>query len=198
MRYFTFIFIFFICIFCIISCNDEGVKMPKQRMYPFINYPIKKDTIYSSSTCGFSFPHPTHFRFKKDSFFFGEKPVNDCWFDLHSTAINTTIYCSYYDIKNRKGLDSLIKDAFELTNKHNIKANARKESVIQNENGLSGLLFEVDGPVATPIQFFITDSTKHFFRAAVYFDAKVNPDSTAPVLHFIKGDLEKMIEGFRF
>lgn len=189
--------VLFLSILIVFSCN-EGVVMPKQRMYPYIKFPVKQDTSYNSKDCGFSFHHPTYFKFKKDSFFFGEKPVNDCWFDLHSQAINTTIYCSYYDIKNRKSLDSLIKDAFELTNKHNIKANARKESIIKNEYGLSGLLFEVDGPVATPIQFFITDSTKHFFRAAVYFDAKVNPDSTAPVLNFIKGDLEKMIGEFKF
>jgi gliding motility-associated lipoprotein GldD len=180
------------------ACDNETAKIPKQRMYPFIQFPTKKDTSYNSPECGFSFPHPTYFSYKKDSLFFGDKPVNDCWFDLHSSALNATIYCSYYPVINRKGLDSLIRDAFELTNKHNIKANARRESVIQNEDGLSGLMFEVEGPVATPIQFFLTDSTRHFFRAAVYFDAKVNPDSTAPVLNFIKSDVEKMISGFKW
>jgi gliding motility-associated lipoprotein GldD len=182
----------------IIACGNDEAKFPKQRMYPYVNFPVKKDTLFVNNDCDFTFPHPTYLSYKKDSFYFGEKAMNDCWFDLNSKALNTTIYCSYYPINKITNLDSLIKDAFELTNKHNVKANARRESVISNGKGLGGLLFEVDGPVATPIQFFITDSTKHFFRGAVYFNARVNTDSTAPILKYIKTDVEQIINGFKW
>lgn len=177
--------------------NGEDDIFPRQRMYPRIEYPSRKDTIFASKDCNFSFTHPTYLKYRKDSFFFESKPANDCWFDLRSDALNSTIYCSYYPITKKQNLDSLITDAFNLTNKHNTKAYARKESIISNGD-VKGLLFEVEGPVATPIQFYLTDSINHFLRGALYFEAKVNTDSTAPVLNYIKSDIQKMIEGFKW
>ncbi len=187
-----------VLIFFITSCGNDDVKLPKQRMYPFVDFPKSQDTLFISKACAFTFNYPTYFQFKKDSFYFGEKAANDCWFDLYSKKLNATLYCSYYPINKRVSLDSLVRDAFEMTNKHNIKANARRESIIANEHGAGGILFEVDGPVATPVQFYLTDSTKHFFRAALYFNAKVNADSTAPVLKFIRKDMEKLIQDFKW
>ena len=180
------------------SCKEEGLKMPRQRMYPFIDFPSRKDTLFSKSSCNFTFPLPAYFSLRQDSFYFGEVPLHDCWFDLYNQNLGASLHCSYYDVTSRSRLDQLINDAFEITGKHNIRANARRESLISNGNGVSGILFEVDGPVASPLQFFVTDSTTHFFRASLYFNAKVNPDSTAPVLQFIRQDIDKMITGFKW
>jgi len=59
-----------------------------------------------------------------------------------------------------------------------------------------GLLFEIDGPVASPIQFFLTDSTTHFLRGSLYFKDVVNRDSIQPVFEFVKEDLEVFFESF--
>ena len=80
-------------------------------------------------------------------------------------------------------------------NKHNIKAEFRSDIPLRT-NAASGMAFEIDGPVATPYQFYLTDSTNHFFRAALYFNAKVNPDSTKPVFDFLKKDIEHMQSTF--
>jgi gliding motility-associated lipoprotein GldD len=101
-------------------------------------------------------------------------------------------------VNNRKGFDKLVSDAFTLTDKHNVKANSRRESQIKNEHGVAGLLFEVDGPVASPIQFYLTDSTHHFFRASLYLNATVNPDSTSPIFQYLRSDMEKIIESFKW
>lgn len=180
------------------SCGEDKVLLPKQRMYPQINFPQRKIIQLDTNFCDFTFPYPDYFTFLQDSFYFDGKPKDECWFNLNNVALNSTLHCSYYPIRSRKEFDELIADAFTITDKHNIKANARRENLISNENGVSGILFEVDGPVASPVQFFLTDSTKHFFRASLYFNAKVNPDSTAPVYKFINEDLLKMIEGFKW
>jgi gliding motility-associated lipoprotein GldD len=179
------------------SCGDN-INMPKKRMYPLVEYPLRKEVEFINKECPFHFKHSDYLKYRRDTSFFGEKPINDCWFDLHSKELNSSIHCSFHELRNRKDLDSLIMDAFTLTDKHNIKANARKESIIDNKNGIKGILFEVDGPVASPIQFYVTDSLKYFFRGSLYFNSTVNPDSTAPVLTFIREDVKKLIETFNW
>lgn len=64
--------------------------------------------------------------------------------------------------------------------------------------GLSGFAFEMKGPAASPFQFFLSDSTNHFFRGALYFNTQARPDSLAPVYEFVREDLMKMIETFEW
>lgn len=178
------------------ACQSEEAVTPKPRMYPKINFPTQNYTTFQSVGCPLQFEFPAHARIVKDSSFYEKSLPGECWFDLRMDTLNASLHCSYLPIRGQGELSNLINDAFDLAGKHNIKANARRESVISNANGAGGLFFEIDGPVATPIQFFLTDSTKHFFRASLYFNAKVNPDSTAPVLQFVRKDIEKMLETF--
>ena len=62
------------------------------------------------------------------------------------------------------------------------------------EREVYGILYDVEGEVASQLQFFLTDSTDYFFRGALYFNCRPNPDSLAPVLNFIHSDVEKLIE----
>lgn len=178
------------------SCSSEYTPLPKPRMYPRVVYPEKKYTPFQKSDCPFSFQMPEYGAILNDTFRFEGRPDNPCWFDLNLTSLNASIHCSYYEISGSRSLTSLVNDAFNLAGKHNIKANYRKESVIDNGSGVKGILFEIDGPVASPLQFYITDEKKHFFRASLYFNATVNPDSTAPVLQFLRPDLDTLISTF--
>jgi len=180
----------------LLACESEETVTPKPRMYPKINFPAQRYITFHNMGCPLQFEYPSHSRIVEDSSSFEKTLPGECWFDLRMDSLNASLHCSYLPIRNKDDLSKLINDAFDLAGKHNIKANARKESVISNVNGAGGLFFEIDGPVATPIQFFLTDSTQHFFRASLYFNAKVNPDSTAPVLQFVRKDIEKMLESF--
>lgn len=197
MRAFASFVLLFSLLF-LIACDEEGSKMPKQRLFPYVEYPVRKDTTFDHSICPFTFQYPSYLNYRQDSFYFGEKPLNDCWFDLNSPQLGSSLHCSYYPITSRARFDELVNDAFTITGKHNIKANARKESIIQGKKGVGGILFEVSGPVASPVQFFLTDSTHHFFRGSLYFNATVNPDSTAPVLAFIRKDMETILSSFEW
>jgi len=65
-------------------------------------------------------------------------------------------------------------------------------------NDVSGIIFEMSGEVATPVQFFLTDSTQHYLRGSVYFYSQVDPDSMAVVYDFVKEDVAKLIESFEW
>jgi gliding motility-associated lipoprotein GldD len=166
-------------------------------MYPRIEWPTRVDTALREDYCSFTFQYPDYFAYSKNATFFDEKPIHPCWFNLNSKALNCTMHWSYYPIDKKNTFDSLRQDAFALAGKHNIKAEYRKESLIENGE-IKGLIFEIDGPVACPIQFYITDEKKHFVRASLYFNAKVNPDSTKVVYDFIKEDILKMIESIEW
>jgi len=61
-----------------------------------------------------------------------------------------------------------------------------------------GLIYEFGGNTASSLQFYVTDSTRHFMRGALYFFALPNADSVAPVYDFLKKDIYHMIETFRW
>jgi hypothetical protein len=49
-------------------------------------------------------------------------------------------------------------------------------------------MYELKGESASNIQIFITDSTRHFVTANLYFNTRPKPDSLAPAVDYIKKD----------
>ena len=47
-------------------------------------------------------------------------------------------------------------------------------------------MYELKGESASNIQIFITDSTRHFVTANLYFNTRPKPDSLAPAVDYIK------------
>jgi gliding motility-associated lipoprotein GldD len=167
-------------------------------MYPQINYPTELKLQKLSNNCPFTFEYPAYFQYTKDSLHFGEKAINECWFNLNAKDLNSTLFCSYLSFNTNAELTKYVNDAFAVSDEHNDKASARKESIIDNGKNVKGILFEIEGPVATAMQFFVTDSIKHFLRGSLYINDKVNPDSTAPIVSYLKKDIIKTIETFEW
>ena len=185
-------------VFLCTSCDDK-VTIPKPRMYPRIEFPQKNFKTFLTDYCELKFSFPDYGVLQKDTLFFDEQPAHPCWFSLEMDSLNAQLHCSYYNISKKDNFDKLLLDAFNLAGKHNIKANYRKESVIESpQKKVYGLLFDIEGPVATPLQFYLTDSTTHFFRASLYFYDKVNPDSTQILVDFIRPDILHLIETFEW
>jgi gliding motility-associated lipoprotein GldD len=84
--------------------------------------------------------------------------------------------------------------------KHITKANSIDEKIINNSNDrVFGLIYNISGSgAASTYQFYLTDSTSHFLRGALYFYFKPNNDSIAPVIDFIKQDINHLIKTFRW
>ena len=94
--------------------------------------------------------------------------------------------------------DKLVSDAFTMTNKHTLKAYSIDDSIMTTPNNIHGIFFKVGGNVATANQFFLTDTTTHFLRGAMYFDATPNEDSLGVVSRFVLEDLKHMINTFKW
>lgn len=119
------------------------------------------------------------------------------WFNIHYPALNATIHCSYMPVHNN--LKSLIDDSEEFVYSHTVKASAIPEQAYSDPvNRVYGVYYELEGNTATPAQFWVTDSTRHFFRASVYIDCIPNQDSLAPVIDYLQTDCRVLIESLRW
>lgn len=179
----------------------EGpVFTPKPRGYPRIEYPENKGSAaFEQADCPFTFELPSYYQIRQDSFFFDQVPPHPCWFDLYVPAFDSRLHCSYLPAGQDKSFDQLRSDAFDLANWHNKKADYIEEIPIKTANGVEGIFFNFEGPVASQYQFFLTDSLhRHFFRAALYINAQARPDSLAPVTELIRKDVDQFINSFRW
>ena len=142
---------------------------------------------------------PSYMNFVNDTLKSQNEQKFKCWFDLHSNELNASIHFSYVSFENRSGFDKLVGDAFEMADKHNIKASYRDEIKLSfPEKEVYGLVFEIDGPVASPFQFFLTDSTEHFLRGSLYFEDVVDRDSLKPVYEFVRADFQPLFDSFHW
>ena len=190
--------LFSLIVLVLYSCVDDQVNTPKPRMYPRIIYPEKGYDQFLLDVCNFTFEKPAYADVKTGIKFFNEESSHPCWFDLELKEFNGSIHFSYNSIQDSKSLDKLVSDAFRIVEQHNNKAEYRAETLIQNSNGVNGLLFNLEGPVASPINFFLTDTTNHFVRASLYFNSAVDPDSIAPILDFVSKDIEQILKTFKW
>ena len=120
------------------------------------------------------------------------------WFNINYTTLNAKIYCSYLPITPSQ-LDDALEDSRKFVYRHVMKADAITEQpFINQEYNIYGILYQLEGNVASPLQFVLTDSTTNFFRASLLFNNIPNQDSIAPVLDYIKTDVRQMLESFRW
>lgn len=120
------------------------------------------------------------------------------WFNLVYPRYNATIYCSYLPI-TKETFGKALEDSYHLAYSHAIVANDIKQQVYSNpERHIGGIIYEIEGDVATPVQFFITDSISHFLRGSFYYDKQLNLDSVAPITSFIKEDIVEIFQTIAF
>ena len=119
------------------------------------------------------------------------------WINLFYPALDATVHCSYKPVQNN--LRELTDDALEFVYRNASFANAIPEQdYMHPEARVYGVLFDLEGNTASSCQFFVTDSTSHFFRASVYCNCPPNADSLAPVYEYLRKDVVKMVESFEW
>lgn len=124
-----------------------------------------------------------------------DKP-NELWFNISYPHYGATIYCTYLPVSPQNYITA-IEDSYHLAYSHSLKADGINQ-LLYNRNNLGGIIYEIEGDVATPFQFFITDSTSHFLRGSLYYNEKVNTDSVSPITEFIKDDIKTMFGTITF
>jgi len=117
----------------------------------------------------------------------------NCWLDLSYPEQNATVYLTYKPVQG--DLKMLLDEAHKLTYEHHVLADGiLTRNFTDTLDHVYGTFFELSGEVASNTQFYLTDSTKHFLRGALYFNSIPNEDSLAPVTRYIREDMIHFIE----
>jgi gliding motility-associated lipoprotein GldD len=177
------------------SCNSDPV--PKPKGYFKIDLPQKQYVLFNAPGYPYTFEYPVYSKVIKDSTFFDEKPENEFWINLDFPGFDGRLHLSYKEIGKNK-FSQLVDDAFKMTSKHTLKASSIDEIPVKGNDGVTGFIFNVGGNAATGKQFFVTDSTRHFLRGALYFNSTPNYDSIQPVEQFLYADMKHLIETLRW
>ncbi|MFZ9980586.1 MAG: gliding motility lipoprotein GldD [Cyclobacteriaceae bacterium] len=187
----SFLFFLIFLLPLITSCTREFQPKPlgyNRIMLPEPSYRQSPDSL------PYSFSYSTHALLLDDTSWVSEK----YWIEIYYPELKANIHITYKTIKSEAQLRELIEDAFTLTAKHQIKANAIDEVVITTPSGNRAVIAEVSGEVPSQFQFTMTDSTSNFLRGAVYFFTKVNNDSLGPAIDYVKKDAVHLINSLRW
>jgi gliding motility-associated lipoprotein GldD len=180
----------FVSIVLMAGCKDAPV--PKPRGYSRIDLPEKSYTQFAGE-CPYSFRYPAYAHIERTA----NGAEHPCWINVAFPRFNAKIHISYLPVNNNLGI--LLEDTYNFTYKHVQKADAINTlNIEQPEKGLYGILYDIKGNVASSKQFYLTDSTSHFLRGALYFYEVPNKDSLAPVLDFIAHDIDTLISSFKW
>lgn len=184
---------YLLSIIFLISCNNN-YTVGKKKGYFKIDFPGKEYKVFDEPGYPYTFQYPAYANILKDTSFFEEKPENPWWINIDLPHFSGRIYISYKQIDTRHQVDTLVKDAFTMAYKKHVDISTGiKDSLMKTPNGVEGIYFSLGGNTATANQFFLTDSTRHFLRGALYFDATPNADSLGIVNEFLKMDLQHLI-----
>ena len=119
------------------------------------------------------------------------------WINVEIPEHKAEIHLSYKKVQDN--LFIFTEESRELAYDHTQKASSIEEEVYLNPSRrVFGTLYHINGNAASPMQFYLTDSIRHFLRGAVYIRATPNIDSLKPVIGFLKADVIRLIETLRW
>jgi gliding motility-associated lipoprotein GldD len=181
----------------LIGCRE--VAVPKPRGHFRIDLPERKYAIFeglvnSNDNLPFSFEYPSSGKLSFNEEFENEKG----WFNIEFPAYKAKLYMTYRDINH--DFDELMEQSYKMNVKNHVsKADAISEKYFTDEkNKVYGILYDLKGNTATAVQFYMTDSTKHFLRGSLYFSAAPDADSLEPVVSYFREDIVHLIETLRW
>lgn len=182
-------------LFVVLLCSCRENYTPKPRCYMRIELPQKSYRLFDTLSYPASFLIPEYANFvpvpNKD------KQKNILWADIVFPDLNAAIYCSYIFKPN---LDSCITNTLFFIQRHISKATGVDEWEI-NVPGQHkyGYLYHIKGSdVASPYQFYLTDSNRYFVRGSFSINSTPNNDSLAPIIRFVKADIDTLIESWKW
>lgn len=179
-----------ICLFFQTGCNNHPI-VPKPVGYNRIDIPS-----YQYSEYKFKQFSITHSDLAKVQILDAQRSDSEIWFDILYPSYNAVLHCTYLPLQ-KENLSKILEDNHRLVYSHVSMADGiRQTQYVNAENNVSGILFNIEGDVATPLQFYVTDSVSHFLRGSLYYESvvKIDADSVAPITEMISKDIQYMME----
>lgn len=190
---FCFLITMGLCVF-FSACKPRPLPEPKPMGYFRIDLPN-----HQYRTLDTSLP----FRYEQSVFAnttIEKQKDNTLWMTVSYPVLKASLRFTCFEVKNADSLRKLMVSEDKMVKFHYQKADDVQYSVIKDpETHLWGQTYEIYGKeVATPFQFWLTDSAHRFVRATLYFDETPNNDSLQPVIQYLKEDAMHLINTFEW
>lgn len=178
-------------VFMLLSCGEDHVPKPKAELR--LEYPRAK---YVDANLELPFSFEKNLLATKVILKELKAPTKSYGVNLEYPILKGTIFLTYKAIKkDKKNLRDFLRDAQKFTLEHTKKADEIPAYPFEsNERKVYGMLSEVKGDVASPAQFYVTDSVNHFLTGSLYFYAKPNYDSILPAADYLQKDIKRIME----
>lgn len=159
----------------------------KQPMLPDAVYSMSSDTL------------PFRFEVSDQAVFSVQRNKAEEYFcNINYPNLNACIYCTWHGMQSGD-LETMARESRALAYSHVQMATGIDEQFYADDvKHVYGILYDIKGPVATPLQLALTDSANYFFNASLYFNATPDADSLAPYVAHIRKDVEQMMRTFTF
>lgn len=177
---------------CILWSCSEKAPVPKPPLYLRTELPEHEYVVFSDN-CPYTFEVSKLYTVKTIQ----QGSESNCHKDIDLGPLKGIINFSY--INMTKSLGTYVNYSNDKVGEHKIKATGiESENFIYPEKRVYGTIFKLQGDVATPFQFYLTDSTKNFVSGVVYFNSVPNYDSLRPSLNYLEKDLYHLINTFEW
>jgi gliding motility-associated lipoprotein GldD len=176
-----------VLLFIITSCTHDYI--PKPLGYNKLDLPLPAYQTLPD-TLPYRFEYSKHAQLLPDTSAINE----ETWIEIYYPDLKANIHVTYKNVKqSEKLLQEFMNDAYTLTSKHQIKAYAINEVISKTPSGKTAIIAELEGEVPSQFQVTITDSTRNFLRAALYFNTRIANDSLAPAIEYMKKDVMHLV-----
>ena len=179
-------------LFLLSGCQNKYT--PKPRGFFRISFPDKEYIDFNQNAYPYRFEIPVYSIIKST----GDEISQPYDINITVPANKADLHITYKTVSSdspEQKIEILLEDSRTLAYKHTIKADAIEERLFINpDEKVYGTIFFIEGNAASPIQFFLTDSTKHFLRGSLYIRNVPDVDSLRPVINFLEPDVIHLIE----
>ena len=170
----------------VFSCNNN-VNLPKQKAYfaPEFEIPTYKKI---SLGCNYSFNINSIASINN---------IKNCNYEIYYKNLNAKIFINQIVLSN--SIETVLN-----TFNQKINENSRlSDQIIQSnyvniDKKIYSKLYSFVGNSPSNIQFYVTNQTDKFLTGSLFFETEPNYDSLFPYIDYIRNDIKKMVDSFRW
>jgi gliding motility-associated lipoprotein GldD len=173
-----------------VSGCQPPASPPKPRGFHRLIFPEKAYRRFENPNCPFSFEYPVYGELELGR-------IDSCFLNIYFPQFKSRWHITSRFFDNRKvNLDYTLEDHRAVVY-HHAQKGIIYEKPIATPYGF-GKLYELEGEVPTYLQVYFTDSTRYAFLAHCYFNSSEKNDSLAPVIQFLRKDVQHLIQTLRW
>ncbi len=190
----TFATIIIILFMAMVQSCDNPPKTPLPSTYLRLEVEKAEPKVFDEEDFPFTFIYPSNAMVEKQD----SKSNAIKWFNLNYKKYNYLVNVSFIPLKTKTDLYNSVSDCYTFLKRHEkLSGGIIQQDYQNNEKQVYGTVFEIKGnDVVSPMQFYLTDSTKYFVRFALNSNFKPNNDSCQVIIDQLKKDLITMVNSF--